>query len=61
MVLTFNSCTQKAGTGRSLEFEASLIYKMSFRTAMATQRNPVLKNRRKGKKKKKRTKLFYVF
>jgi hypothetical protein len=28
-------------TGKSLEFEASLIYKGSFKTARATQRNPV--------------------
>jgi hypothetical protein len=26
------------------EFEASLVYRVSFRTARATQRNPVLKN-----------------
>jgi hypothetical protein len=30
---------------RISEFEASLVYKVSFRTAMATQRNPVLKNK----------------
>jgi hypothetical protein len=28
------------------EFEASLVYKSNSRTAMATQRNPVLKNKR---------------
>jgi len=34
------------------EFKASLVYRVSSRTAKATQRNPVLK----GKKKKKRNK-----
>ena len=30
------------GRGRQIsEFEASLVYKMSFKTARATQRNPV--------------------
>jgi hypothetical protein len=29
------------------EFEASLVYKVSFRTARATQRNPVLKKPKK--------------
>jgi hypothetical protein len=28
------------------EFEASLVYRVSSRTARATQRNPVLKNQR---------------
>jgi hypothetical protein len=44
------------GRGRQIsEFEASLAYKVSSRTARATQRNPVLKNK-KTKKKKKRKK-----
>jgi hypothetical protein len=29
------------------EFEASLVYRVSSRTARATQRNPVLKNKNK--------------
>jgi hypothetical protein len=33
-----------AEVGKSLEFEASLVYRVSARTARATQRNPVLKN-----------------
>jgi hypothetical protein len=33
-------------------FEASLVYKVSSRTARATQRKPVSKNRKEGKKKK---------
>jgi hypothetical protein len=40
------------GRGRWIsEFEASLLYKVSSRTARATQRNPVSKNPpKKGKK-----------
>jgi hypothetical protein len=35
------------GRGRQIsEFEASLIYRMSSRTARATQRNPVLKKKK---------------
>jgi hypothetical protein len=36
------------------EFEASLVYRVSSRTARATQRNPVSKN--KNKKEQKKTK-----
>jgi hypothetical protein len=40
------------GRGRQIsEFEASLVYKVSSRTARATQRNPVLKNKNKTKQK----------
>jgi hypothetical protein len=39
----FNPSTQEAEAGRSLEFKASLDYRVSSRTAKATQRNPVLK------------------
>jgi hypothetical protein len=40
------------GRGRRIsEFEASLVYKVSSRTARVTQRNPVLKNRKQNKKK----------
>jgi hypothetical protein len=36
------------GRGRWIsEFEASLVYKVSSRTARATQRNPVSKNQKK--------------
>jgi hypothetical protein len=39
------------GRGRWIsEFEASLVYKVSSRTARATQRNPVSKNKNKNKK-----------
>jgi hypothetical protein len=41
------------GRGRRIsEFEASLVYKVSSRTARATQRNPVSKNQKEKKIKK---------
>jgi hypothetical protein len=41
------------GRGRRIsEFKASLVYKVSSRTARATQRNPVSKKEKKKKKKK---------
>jgi hypothetical protein len=39
----FNPSTQGAGAGQLLDFEASLVYRVSSRTDRATQRNPVLK------------------
>jgi hypothetical protein len=40
------------GRGRWIsEFEASLVYKVSSRTARATQRNPVSENKTKQKQK----------
>jgi hypothetical protein len=48
------------GRGRRIsEFEASLVYRVSSRTAKATQRNPVSKNKtnkQQQKKKKKKEK-----
>jgi hypothetical protein len=45
------------GRGRRIsEFEASLVYKVSSRTARATHRNPVSKKPKKKKKKKKEKK-----
>jgi hypothetical protein len=39
------------GRGRRIsEFEASLVYRMSFRTARAIQRNPVSEKKKKKKK-----------
>jgi hypothetical protein len=35
---------------QACEFEASLVYKVSSRTARAIQRNPVSKNKKKKKK-----------
>jgi hypothetical protein len=43
------------GRGRWIsEFEASLVYKVSVRTARAIQRNPVSKRKRKRKRKRER-------
>jgi hypothetical protein len=43
------------GRGRWIsEFKASLVYKVSSRTASAIQRNPVSKKEKKKKKKKKK-------
>jgi YHS domain-containing protein len=38
---TFNPSTQEAEAGGSLEFEVSLVYRVSSRTVRATQGNPV--------------------
>jgi hypothetical protein len=62
---TFNPSTQEAGfrpsftqeAGRWIsEFEASLVYRVSSRTARATQRNPISKNKKTKKQKKKKPK-----
>jgi hypothetical protein len=39
---------------RISEFEASLVYRVSSRTARVIQRNPVSKNQRKKRKKRKK-------
>jgi hypothetical protein len=45
------------GRGRQIsEFETSLVYRVSSRTARTIQRNPVSKNQKKKKKKKKEKK-----
>jgi hypothetical protein len=45
------------GRGRWIsEFEASLVYRVSSRTARATQRNPVSKNKQTNKKQKTKNK-----
>jgi hypothetical protein len=48
----FNPSTREAEAGGflSLRFEASLVYKVSARTARATQRNPVSEKKKKQKK-----------
>jgi hypothetical protein len=51
----FNPSTQEAGRQIS-EFEASLVYEVSSRTARAIQRNPVSKKKTKNKKQKNKTK-----
>jgi hypothetical protein len=47
----FNPSTWEAEAG-GFEFKASLFYKVSSRTARATQRNPVSRKKEKRKKKK---------
>jgi hypothetical protein len=53
------------GRGRQIsEFEASLFYRVSFRTARATQRNPVSKNKKQKRKEKRKSRfknpVFFV-
>jgi hypothetical protein len=45
----FDPSTWGAEAGRSLEIEASLVYRVSSRTARATQRNRVSKNKQTKK------------
>jgi hypothetical protein len=47
---TFNSSTQKAETGTPLEFEASLVYRVSSRTA----RNLVSKKKKKKRRRRRK-------
>jgi hypothetical protein len=49
----FNPSTWEAEAGRFSEFKASLVYRVSSRTARATQRNPVSKNKTKQTNKQK--------
>jgi hypothetical protein len=47
VVHTFNPST-RGGRGRQIsKFEASLVYRVSSRTAKTIQRNPVSKNQKK--------------
>jgi hypothetical protein len=50
----FNLSTWEAEAGGISEFEASLVYKVSSRTARATQRNPVPPSQKKKNKKEKK-------
>jgi hypothetical protein len=51
VVHTFNPSTQEAEAGRQIsEFEASLVYRVSSRTARAIQRNPVSKTQQQQQK-----------
>jgi hypothetical protein len=43
------------------EFETSLVYRVSSRTARATQRNPVLKPKKKKQKTKKKNQMLYLY
>lgn len=47
MVPTFNTSTQEIYASKSLEDEASLVYKVGSRTIRATQRNPIWTNQTK--------------
>jgi hypothetical protein len=48
----FNPSTHSGGRGRQIsEFEASLVYRVGFRTARAIQRNPVSKKQKQQQKK----------
>jgi hypothetical protein len=52
------------GRGRQIsEFKASLVYRVSSRTARATQRNPISKKQKKNKNKtnKQKTLTFFFF
>jgi hypothetical protein len=49
------------GRGRQIsEFEASLLYRVSSRTARATQRNPVSKNKNKNKQTNKQKREYLI-
>ena len=48
----FNLSTGEAEAGRSLEFEVSLVYRISSRTAKAPKKNPVPKNKINNNNKK---------
>jgi hypothetical protein len=50
MAHSFNSSTQEAEAGGSLEFKASLVYGESLRTTKATQRNKKTKTKTKTNK-----------
>jgi hypothetical protein len=55
VVHAFNPSTL-GGRGRQIsEFKASLVYRVSSRTARAIQRNPVSKNQKINKYKKRKT------
>jgi hypothetical protein len=49
----FNPSTQEAEVGGISEFEASVVYRVSSRTARAIQRNPEKKNQKTKTKQKK--------
>lgn len=54
----------KGGRSRWIpELEASLAYRMSFRTSRATKRDPVLREKemRKGKRKRRRKASYSIF
>jgi hypothetical protein len=57
----FGTIEKISARGRRIsEFEASLVYKVSSRTARATQRNPVSQNQKKKKKNKCKVMVFFI-
>jgi hypothetical protein len=58
---TFNPSTLEAETDRFLSWRPSLVYRASSRTARATERNPVSKNKnnKQNKTKQKRSKSIF--
>jgi hypothetical protein len=59
----FNLSTQEAEAGKSLEFQASLVYRVSSRIAKTIQRNPVTKQNKtkQNKTKQNKTKRWTVY
>jgi hypothetical protein len=55
VVHAFNPSSQEGRSRQISEFEASLVYKVSSRTARATQRNPVSKKTKQNKTKQNKT------
>jgi hypothetical protein len=55
---TFNPSTWEAEAGGFLSFKARLVYKVSFRTARATQRNLVSKKQKTKQQQKQKVKLI---
>ena len=49
VVHVFNPSIQETSASGSLEFETSVIYRVSSRTQRDTQRNPILKNQNQTK------------
>jgi hypothetical protein len=57
---TFNPSTREGGRGRQIsEFQASLVYKVSSRTARGIQRNPVSKKPNQTKPKQNKNKQLF--
>ena len=61
MIHSFNPSTREAEADSLCEFEASLVYTVSSRTASTViQRNPALKNKQKAYNKKKNKQFIYM-
>jgi hypothetical protein len=57
----FNLSTREAEAGGYSEFQDSLVYRVSSRTARAAQRKPVSKNKKNQKKKHKKLGMVATF